>query len=109
MLTMADNISREDFQKLADLASLELPEKEAEYLRKELNNQMVSIEVLESIPIDAKTSSAAHGLPYTDYNSRQPRADKTSQDPHREAILEQAPELEDGYIVVPDISHEELE
>lgn len=106
---MTDRIPREDFQKLADLASLELPEAEAEYLRKELNNQMVSIEVLESIPIDAQTGSAAHGLPYTEFNSPPPRPDLARQDPHRNEILGQAPELEDGYIVVPDISHEELE
>ena len=106
---MAERISREDFQRLAELASLELPEDEAEYLRGELNNQMISIEVLESIPIDAETDTAAHGLPYTDLNSAVPREDITQQDPHRQEILDQAPELEDGYIVVPDISHQELE
>jgi len=106
---MEERIPREDFQRLAELASLELPEEEAEYLRKELNNQMISIEVLESIPIDAETGSAAHGLPYTDFNSPSPREDITSLDPHRQAILDQAPELEEGYIVVPDISHQELE
>lgn len=106
---MADKISREDFQRLAELASLELPEKEAEYLRGELNKQMVSIEVLESIPIDAEADSAAHGLPYTDFNSAVPREDAARQDPNRQEILDQAPELEDGYIVVPDISHQELE
>lgn len=106
---MEERISREDFQRLVELASLELPEEEAEYLRKELNNQMISIEVLESIPIDADTGTAAHGLPYTDFNSPQPREDTASQDPHRQAILAQAPELEEGYIVVPDISHEELD
>jgi aspartyl-tRNA(Asn)/glutamyl-tRNA(Gln) amidotransferase subunit C len=106
---MAEKISPEDFQRLADLASLELPADEAEYLRKELNNQMVSIEVLESIPIEKETNIAAHGLPYTDINSPQPRADETKKDPHRQAILDQAPEVEDGYIVVPDISHEELD
>lgn len=106
---MADKITREVFQRLADLASLQLPEGEAEYLRQELNNQMVSIEVLESIPIDAQVSAAAHGLPYTESNSAPPRADEIRQDPNRQAILDQAPELEDGYIVVPDISHQELD
>ncbi len=106
---MTDHISQEDFRKLADLASLELPEEEAEYLRRELNNQMVSIEVLESIPIEAETGLAAHGLPYTDENSPLPRPDVARQDPHRQEILDQAPELEDGYIVVPDISQEELD
>ncbi len=106
---MKDKITPGDFQRLADLASLELPEAEAEYLRKELNNQMVSIEVLESIPIDADTGTAAHGLPYTKSNSAGPRQDQVHQDPNRQDILDQSPELEDGYIVVPDISHQELD
>ncbi|MFV1950228.1 MAG: aspartyl/glutamyl-tRNA amidotransferase subunit C [Anaerolineales bacterium] len=106
---MTEQIAPGDFQRLADLASLELPEEEAEYLRKELNNQMLSIEILESIPIDADTGSAAHGLPYTEYNSAIPRVDESHQDPNRQDILDQAPELEDGYIVVPDISQEELD
>ena len=106
---MKDKITPDDFQRLADLASLELPPAEAEYLRAELNNQMISIEVLESIPIDADTGAAAHGVPYSAINSAVPREDESRQDPHRQEILDQAPELEEGYIVVPDISHEELE
>ena len=106
---MTEKISPEDFDRLAELASLELPAEEAEYLRKELNNQMLSIEVLETIPIDTEMGSAAHGIPYTELNSAVPREDISRQDPHREEILNQAPELEDGYIVVPDISHEELD
>ena len=106
---MTDKISPEDFERLTELASLELPPEEAEYLRKELNNQMLSIEVLESIPIDTDIGTAAHGIPYNELNSADPREDISRQDPNREAILKQAPELEDGYIVVPDISHEELD
>ena len=106
---MSDKISPEDFERLTDLASLELPADEAEYLRKELNNQMLSIEVLESIPIDAETGTAAHGIPYDEMNSAVPREDISRLDANREEILKQAPELEDGYIVVPDISHEELD
>jgi len=106
---MTDKISPEDFDRLTDLASLELPAEEAEYLRKELNNQMLSIEVLESIPIDAEIRTAAHGIPYDELNSAIPREDISRQDPNRDDILKQAPELEDGYIVVPDISHEELD
>jgi len=106
---MTDKITPEDFDRLAELASLELPADEAEYLRKELNNQLLSIEVLESIPIDAETGTAAHGIPYDNLNSAAPREDIFRQDPNRDAILKQAPELEDGYIVVPDISHEELD
>ncbi len=106
---MTEKISPKDFERLAELASLELPAAEAEYLRKELNNQMLSIEVLESIPIDTDMGTAAHGIPYNELNSADPREDISRQDPNREEILNQAPELEDGYIVVPDISHEELD
>ena len=106
---MTEKISPKDFERLAELASLELPADEAEYLRKELNNQMLSIEVLESIPIDTEMGTAAHGIPYNELNSADPREDISRQDPNREEILKQAPELEDGYIVVPDISHEELD
>jgi aspartyl/glutamyl-tRNA(Asn/Gln) amidotransferase C subunit len=106
---MTEKISPEDFKRLAELASLELPEEEAEYLRKELNNQMISVEVLDSIPIDVDTGAAAHGIPYTEYNSQIPREDVSRPVPNRDEILKGAPELEDGYIVVPDISHEELD
>lgn len=105
---MTENITPEIFQKLVKLAALEVSQEEGEYLRQELNNQMVSIEVLESIPIDAETEPADHGVPYQEFNSPLPREDHARQDPHREDILGQAPELEDGYIVVPDISQEEL-
>lgn len=106
---MKEEITPEVFQRLAELASLELEQEEAEYLRRELNHQLVSVEVLEGISIDEETASASHGVPYTSENSAPPRPDQTRVDPHRRAILEEAPELEDGYIVVPDISHQELE
>ena len=106
---MTHKISPEDFDRLAELASLELPVEEAEYLRKELNNQMISIEVLESIPIDTEIGGAAHGISYDELNSATPREDISRLDPNRDEILKQAPEMEDGYIVVPDISHEELD
>jgi aspartyl/glutamyl-tRNA(Asn/Gln) amidotransferase C subunit len=106
---MSEKITPEVFQRLAELASLELDEEEAEYLRQELNHQLVSVEVLDSISIDEAAETAAHGIPYTEENSAPPRPDQARMDLHRRAILEEAPEVEDGYLVVPDISHEELE
>lgn len=106
---MNEKITPEVFQRLADLASLELEKEEAEYLRQELNHQLVSVEVLEGISIAEEVETAAHGIPYTAENSAPPRPDQARMDPHRRAILEEAPEVEDGYLVVPDISHEELE
>ena len=105
---MTENITPEVFQKLLSLVALEVPEEEEEYLRGELNNQMISVEVLESIPIDAETDPADHGVPYTEENSPSPRPDQSRLDAHRKDILQQAPETEDDFIVVPDISHEEL-
>lgn len=106
---MSEKITQEVFDRLVQLASLELQEEEADYLCKELNLQLVSIEVLEGIPLDEGSEIAAHGIPYTEENSPRPRKDEVRGHPHRQDILDQAPELEDGYIVVPDISHEELE
>jgi len=106
---MSEKITPEIFKKLARLASLELGEEEAEYLRGELNHQLISIEVLDAISIDEQVESAAHGVPYTKENSPQPRPDVARTDKHRKAIMDQAPETEEGYFVVPDISHEELE
>ena len=104
-----EKITPEVFQRLVDLAAFQLPPDEAEYLRRELNNQLVSIEVLESIPIDAEVKAAAHGVPYPPERSPAMREDEVIRDPNREDILAQAPELEEGYIVVPDITQEELE
>ncbi|MFO8036044.1 MAG: Asp-tRNA(Asn)/Glu-tRNA(Gln) amidotransferase subunit GatC [Anaerolineales bacterium] len=106
---MKEKITPEVFQRLVDLAALELSEEEAEVLRRELNNQLVSIEVLEGIDIDEEVEAASHGVPYPPERSPEPRKDEVIPDPHREEILDQAPEREDGYYVVPDISHEELE
>lgn len=106
---MTDKITPEVFDRLVKLASLELDAEEARYLRRELNHQLVSVEVLEGIPIEEGGETAAHGVPYTEENSPRPREDVIRKDPHREEIMDQAPEVENGYIVVPDISHQELE
>ena len=104
-----EKITPQVFQRLGDLAAFDLSSKESEYLRRELNNQLVSIEVLESIPIDAEVKAAAHGVPYPPERSPAFRDDEWKLDPNRADILSLAPELEEGYIVVPDISQEELE
>jgi aspartyl-tRNA(Asn)/glutamyl-tRNA(Gln) amidotransferase subunit C len=106
---MKDKISPDIFQRLVELAALKLGPEEARYLRKELNNQLVSVEILEGIPIDEGAEAASHGVPYPDERTPAMREDEIVPDPNRDAILGQAPELEDGYIVVPDISQEELE
>ena len=106
---MSDLISVETFNHLVGLAALELDEEQAEYLRRELNNQLKSINELEAIPLDDEIVVTSHGVPYTAATIPLPREDVWQPYPAPEEILAQAPETEDGYIVVPDIPHTTLE
>lgn len=93
---------------MVDLAALEITTKETEYLRKELNSQMEALDELTAIPIPDGTPIAAHGVPYAKAISAEIREDIWEAFPNPETILEQAPELENRYFVVPDIEHEDL-
>ena len=100
---MSDEITSETFDHLVDLAALELSPAEAEYLRRQLNNQLKAIHELAAIPLDDETPPTSHGVPYPPAISQPPRADVWLPYADPAAILAQAPESEDGYIVVPDI------
>lgn len=102
-------IDRELFDHLVQLAALELGPMEAEYLRRELNNQLDAIRELEAIPLEGDTPVTSHGVPYTEQSTPPIREDEWVPYPDPEAILEQAPETEEGYLVVPEIPHTELE
>jgi aspartyl/glutamyl-tRNA(Asn/Gln) amidotransferase C subunit len=106
---MTEQISRETFAHLVDLAALQLDEAEAEYLRQQLNNQLNAIHELEAIPLTEDVAITSHGVPYTPESSPPPRDDTWHPYPNPEEIMEQAPQTEDGYIVVPDIPHTNLE
>jgi aspartyl-tRNA(Asn)/glutamyl-tRNA(Gln) amidotransferase subunit C len=106
---MNDTITQEMFAHLADLAALQLDAEEAEYLRQQLNNQLNAIHELEAIPIEEDVPVTSHGVPYTPAISPEPREDVWYPYPNPEDILGQAPQVEDGYIVVPDIPHTNLE
>jgi aspartyl/glutamyl-tRNA(Asn/Gln) amidotransferase C subunit len=107
--TLNDSISPELFLRLVELAALELSPAEAEYLRQELNNQLKAIHELEAIPLDETTPITSHGVPYTPQTTPPLRADEWV--PYRDSqeILGQAPESDEGYIIVPEIPHTELE
>jgi aspartyl/glutamyl-tRNA(Asn/Gln) amidotransferase C subunit len=105
---MSEQITPEIFDHLVDLAALALDEKQAEYLRKQLNNQLKAIHELEAIPVNAEIPISLHGVPYTAENSAAPREDVWHAYPDSKDILAQAPQLEDDYIVVPDIPHTTL-
>jgi len=105
---MSDTITPEVFEHLVHLAALELTPAEAEYLRRELNNQLKAIRELEAIPLDKETPRTSHGVPYTPETTPPMRADEWLAHANPEEIIQQAPQTEAGYIVVPDISHTEL-
>jgi aspartyl-tRNA(Asn)/glutamyl-tRNA(Gln) amidotransferase subunit C len=106
---MNDTISPETFAHLVDLAALQLNPAESDYLRQQLNNQLKAIHELEAIPLEEDVAITSHGVPYTTATSPAPRADTWIPYPHPEEILGQAPQAEDGYIIVPDIPHTNLE
>lgn len=105
----SSQITPELFDHLVLLAALELPPEEAEYLRRELNNQLKAIDELEAIPLDPGMPTTSHGVPYAPAITPDIREDEWIPHPKPEDILEQAPEVEEGYVVVPDIPHTELE
>lgn len=106
---MADRITPELFNHLVELAALELPPDESEYLRKELNNQLKAIRELEAIPLENDMEITSHGVPYTSETRPEIRSDKWVKNENTELILGQAPEIEDRHIVVPEIPHEDLD
>jgi aspartyl-tRNA(Asn)/glutamyl-tRNA(Gln) amidotransferase subunit C len=105
---MSDEITPELFNHLVELAALELSAEEGEYLRRELNNQLKAIHELESIPLDPSAPVASHGVPYTQATSAAIREDVVVSYPDPARLLKTAPETEDGYIVVPEIPHQDL-
>lgn len=105
---MSDEITPELFNHLVELAALELSVEEGEYLRKQLNNQLKAIHELESIPLDPSTPVASHGVPYTVETSPAIRDDILTFYPDPARLLTGAPQIENNYIVVPDIPHQDL-
>jgi aspartyl-tRNA(Asn)/glutamyl-tRNA(Gln) amidotransferase subunit C len=105
---MSAEINRQLFDHLVTLAALELSPDESEYLRQQLNNQLKAIHELEAIPLDPGTAITSHGVPYTAQISAPLRADEWIPCSDSDEILEQAPETDERYIVVPDIPHTDL-
>jgi aspartyl/glutamyl-tRNA(Asn/Gln) amidotransferase C subunit len=104
-----DVISTEVFDHLVFLASFQLEEEEAEYLRSQLNSQLKAIRELAAIEVPKDIEATSHGVPYTTEISSPLRPDEIESCPEAVDIVQSAPKTELGYIVVPDIPHEELE
>ncbi len=105
---MSEAITSHIFNHLVELASLELSEEEAEYLRRELNGQMKAIRELEAIQIADDVPITSHGVTYTPEISAPLREDRSEPWPGADDILAGAPQVEGRYVVVPDIPHEDL-
>lgn len=105
---MAEEITREIFDHMVELAALELDEEEAEYLRNQLNQQLNAIDELLAVPLDESIEPASRGVVYTAATRQPLREDKAVGCENPEDIIAQAPQTEDNYIVVPDIPQEEL-
>lgn len=105
---MDEPITREIFDHLVGLAALQLTETEAEYLRRQLNNQINAIHELEAIPLDVDVPVSSHGVAYTQAIRPAIRDDAWDPFPNADDILAQAPHVEDRYIIVPDIPHTDL-
>ena len=106
---MSDEIDIQTFEHLVELGALELDAAQSEYLRQQLNNQLKAIHELEAIPLDDSVPPASHGVPYPLEISPAPRPDVWHAYANPAEILAQAPEFEDGYIIVPEIPHTDLE
>ncbi len=106
---MTDTITLDIFEHLVLLAALELDPEEAVYLRRELNHQLAAIHELEAIPLDADIPVSLHGVSFTPEISPELRSDEWVAYENAQGIIKQAPQKEDGYIVVPDIPHTDLE
>jgi len=100
---MPDEITRELFVHLVELAALELAPEESEYLRGQLNGQLKAIHELERIPVPDDVPAAAHGVMFSPEIRPALRADQTRPCDEADKILQQAPEMDEGYFVVPEI------
>lgn len=105
---MSEEITVDIFNHMVNLAALELESGQADYLRKQLNAQLNSIHELAAIPLDEEVPISLHGVPYDEHNSAQPREDEWKPYPNPGEILAQAPQVDDKYIIVPDIPHTTL-
>lgn len=106
---MTDEITPEIFDRLVELVAFTFDPQEAESLREELNKQLRAIQYLTTFTVDDNIPMASYGGPYPPANCPPLREDDWEPFENPQEILAQAPEVEDGYIIVPDIPHTELD
>jgi aspartyl-tRNA(Asn)/glutamyl-tRNA(Gln) amidotransferase subunit C len=106
---MSEAINKELFDHLVQLAALDMGPEEAAYLRRELNNQLKVINELAAIPLEKDLPITSHGVPYSAHIRPPLRSDTWLPYEDSSLIIDQAPDTDEGYIVVPDIPHSNLE
>jgi len=104
-----DLISQDVFDHLVDLAAFKLADDEKDYLHEQMNHQLDAIRELEAIPLPEDLLVTTHGVEYGKDGKPALRKDEWTACENTKEILSQAPDLEDSYIVVPDIPTTELE
>jgi aspartyl-tRNA(Asn)/glutamyl-tRNA(Gln) amidotransferase subunit C len=95
---MIMSISDDEIEHLADLARLDLGEKEKDELEGDLNEILNLAEKIQ----DLKTEDVVptnHVLPLDDVT----REDEVREGPEPSDVLDEAPESSDGYFVVPKV------
>ena len=106
---MNEIIDKETFNHLVDLAAFELSSEEAEYLLREMNKQINIINEMAAVPIDEEILLTTHGITYTPEISPLIRPDERQPSDKADSIIHQVPQSRDGYIIVPETPHTELE
>lgn len=105
---MNEEIDEKLFQHLVELAALELTDEEAQYLRKQLNQQLQVVHEMDSIPIGQDVPTSAHGIEYTSANSAPIRADVIEPSKKKLDLASIAPQFDDDFIIVPEIPHTKI-
>lgn len=106
---MTEEISLALFEHLVELGAFAFDAAEADYLRRELNAQLKVIHQLETAPLAEDVPLASHGVTYSSQTSPALREDVWEPCDNPAEILAQVPQVEDGYIIVPDIPHTQLD
>jgi aspartyl-tRNA(Asn)/glutamyl-tRNA(Gln) amidotransferase subunit C len=105
---MQEAITPELFDYLVELAALELTSDEAQYLRRELNQQLKAIQELERIVVGDDVPAAARGVAYPPEVRAALREDVPVPSDLATTLLSGAPDFDDGYFIVPEIPHQDL-
>lgn len=105
---MNEEISPEVFNHLVNLAALELSAQESETMRLQLNNQLKSVREMLAIPLEDAAPIASRGVEYPAEASPALRPDAAHPHPAPARLLQGAPEVAEGYLVVPETPHQDL-